>query len=501
MENIKKNEPSQKIALTRELMSNTLVNEVVRVMLSSPTLKKAIDSYFLGIMEITKLKKVGLFKIDPQSISLKADVCMGLPLENLLKLNLSLDFMSGEYPDAIFLNKHIIVDPVEMDDPFSQIDCKSYVMMPIVSRITEHCWEKRNCGKTECPCYEGHNPYCWSVAGAALDTEAETEDERRMVCINCSQFKVEALLWLDTSDLSGGEVISGESIGHLTGLNRHMGMLIESFKMYDKLSYANEKLADNNEVLQCLNNELKNTHEKIEQELDHAKSIQSSLIPTEYPGNLHKDVAARYIPEGKVGGDYYDVFVIDDHLLGIIMADVSGHGIAAALIMSMFKVLLKTFSPMLRDPMEVLQKINDTFIKETNSTSFVTVFYATFNTETRELCYSNAGHNPQILLNGDQPLQCLNSNGMFVGILEDVNLEKDTLILESPARLVMYTDGITETKNNAGVMFELENVTESVLATQDKSCAEAIEHLMTKLNTYREDQTIKDDVTALVIDL
>ncbi len=484
--------------LTRELMTNTLVNEVTRVMLSSRTLKDAINSYFLGITEISGLNKIVLFEIDSEDFCLKPMESMELEKPELQKLDLPLDFMSGDYPDSIFLNKQIIVENADKADPFFNLT-SSYVVMPIVSRITSKCWEVRNCGHTECPVYEGHNPYCWSVQGAALDLDAETEDEKRKQCVKCSQFKCRAVLWIDTKAADGE--ISADAIGHLTTLNRHMGMVMETFDMYSKLEKANNRLEESNEVLTSLNNELNVTHQKINRELDHARSIQKGLLPSRFPGEYLQDVAARYIPAGKVGGDYYDCFAIDKDTVGIVMADVSGHGIAAALIMSMFKVLLKTFSPTLKEPKTILEKINDTFLREIKSTNYVTVFYGTYNQKSREFRYCNAGHTPQILMQGESKFEELKASGLFVGVLDDIMLVENSMVLEEPARLILYTDGITESKNEEGRMYEFENLKKQMESTRELSCIESLEALMAHFADFKQSAEILDDITLLICNL
>lgn len=485
--------------LNQELMINTLVGEVTRVMLAAPTLESAMRSFFLGLSEITGTNRLALFQIDSAAFGLKLLTCEGISVDSLERLRLGLDFMSGEYPDAIFLNKHIIVDPVDPADPFATVGSQSYAVMPIVSRITSKCWEVRKCNKTECPCYEGHNPYCWSVAGAALDTGATSEDEKRMSCVKCSQFKCEALLWIDTSDVIDG--ISATAITHALSLCRSMGLVMESFGMYKKLEVANSQLASNNDILSCLNEELNQAQARIERELDHARTIQKGLLPESFPSNFAKDISARYIPAGKVGGDYYDFFLVDDDLVGILVADVSGHGIAAALIMSMFKILLKSLAPTLRSPKKILEHINRVFLEETHSVNYVTVFLAFFNRKTREFVYANAGHTPQVLLYSNGSTQDLKATGLFVGILDDVMMHEESKILDSDTRLLLYTDGLTETKSEHDEMYGFERFKKHIAATSNLSCSESLDLLLEEFNEFRGSSEIIDDITMLFVDL
>ncbi len=487
------------IHLTRELMANTLVNEVTRVMLSAPTLADSVNSFLLGITEISSIEKTVLYGIDCTNFCLKPKYWRGADIKGLRKLHLPLSFLSGEYPDSIFLNRHIIVDPVDHDDPFYELGVQSYVVMPIVSRITTKCWEVRKCGKESCPCYEGHNPYCWSVSGAAMHTDATTEDEKRRACINCPQFKSEGMLWLDTTNLT--QKISGDIIAHLTGLNRHLGMVIETFNMYTKLEDANIRLEENNDILSSLNNELNLAQQKINAELDHARSIQNGLLPSKFPKSRLKDIASRYVPAGKVGGDYYDCFAINEDLLGILMADVSGHGIAAALIMSMFKVLLKKFTTLYIDPLTILTTINQTFLNEIKGTNYVTVFFATFNNKTRQLTYCNAGHTPQILLTDKGDFKELKANGLFVGVLDDIMLQQQVIDLPEKSRLVLYTDGITEARSPDHSMFSFEKLKNVVLNSADASCTQLQENIMSSLGEHCQDLEANDDITLFIVDL
>ncbi len=485
--------------LSRELMSSSLVSEVTRVMLSAPTLERVLQGFFLGLNEIAGIQRACIYTVKSRSFELELLHSYGSDLSRLSKQRLSLEEENAPYTTAIFRNRHVIVESVSDNDPFFSFGVKSYICMPLVTRITQKCWEIRKCGKTQCPCYEGTNPYCWSVSGAGLDTGANSEAEKRRICAACSQFKCEGLLWLDTTDLENA--ITGSEIAHLTNLSFQAGMVMESFTMYQKVENANLDLEDSNKQLASLNCALNVAHRKIQTELDHARTIQENLLPENLPTHLFSDIATTYVPAGKVGGDYYDCFELKDNRLAIIVADVAGHGIGAALVMSMFKVLLKSLTQSLSKPSEILKQINQTFIDEVKGSNFVTAFLGLFDPKTRKFVFCSAGHNPQLLLCPDSPLEELRSDGLFVGVFEDAILKDQNIILPSSSRLILYTDGITEAQNENDEFFGLENLKQLSMGTRRLKAKESLESTVNALTLFRNRRELADDFTLVILDL
>jgi sigma-B regulation protein RsbU (phosphoserine phosphatase) len=213
---------------------------------------------------------------------------------------------------------------------------------------------------------------------------------------------------------------------------------------------------------------------------------------------------AKYIPADAVGGDYYDVFEITPGIYGIVVADVSGHGISSALIMSMVKVLLKTHALIERSPQKTLEIINLKFLNEIKTDNFVTIFYALLNTTSHVISYTSAGHCPVLLLNKETK-QCsqIKADGLFLGIFPDMML-KETNYTYKPGveRIILYTDGLTEARNKDEDMFEIGKLTDAAIQTIDFNPTQTVDKILTcQKNFCGSQQVPEDDITLLVLDL
>ena len=243
---------------------------------------------------------------------------------------------------------------------------------------------------------------------------------------------------------------------------------------------------------------------KIRADLDHARTIQEGLLPQDLISAKGFTAVAKYIPADAVGGDYYDVFKISGSFYGIVVADVSGHGISSALIMSMVKVLLKTYALSQRSPQKTLEIINQTFLTEIKTDNFVTILYAILDTSEHKIWYTSAGHCPVLLLNKNTR-QCthIKADGLFLGIFPDMMLKETCYSYQAGVeRFVLYTDGLTEAKNITDQMWDLSHLEEAALASLDRPPALAIEHILSDQKTFCGlDQAPEDDITLLVIDL
>jgi serine phosphatase RsbU (regulator of sigma subunit) len=487
--------PGEKDALAeilrKQLMAYSVSSEISRVVSKAPNLEAVLTALCLGFQDWAGYKRAIVFGFDKPNFCLKPLKTMGFEPREIEPLHFGLDFLSGEYADAIFRNKHILVDDVPEFDAFFPLNVRAYVAFPLLARITDHCWEMRRCGKTKCPCYEGPNPYCWSVEGAAQFTDASTEDERRLACVNCAQFKCVGLLWLD---LTGRPMITGEDTAMISSIAAQAGMVMESFQMYDSLRSANYQLGETYRALQ-------DAHSKLQRDLRQANAIQKKLLPASFPARV-ADVSAVYKSHMEVGGDYYDCFELDEDRLGLVVADVSGHGVAAALMMSMFKMLLKGSPARAQSPARTLCQINDTFLTELNSQQFVTVFYAIWNSRERTLTYTSAGHHPIFLMDKQSgELLELRSSGLFVGVLEDIKLKDTTLTLGNTHRIALFTDGLSEAANPAKEQFGHQRLGEIMQRDREGSCKDFVNHVLESVDAFCEGIPVGDDITFFACDL
>jgi len=185
----------------------------------------------------------------------------------------------------------------------------------------------------------------------------------------------------------------------------------------------------------------------LEQELDVARSIQSSLIPDGCPPIPGCDVASFWQAARQVSGDFYDFLPMVDGKWGIIIADVADKGVPAALFMALSRTIMRTVAFNRVAPSDVLIRSNEIIDRETASDLFVTTFYAVWDANSGTLIYANGGHNPPLLLRANGEVSLLKGKGMALGVLPDIAIEERQVQLASGDVLLFYTDGVTEAMN------------------------------------------------------
>jgi serine phosphatase RsbU (regulator of sigma subunit) len=463
--------------LRKQLLAYSMSSEIGKIAAQAQSMEELFNGLCLGFRDLAGYNRIIVLGIDPENFCLKPLHSIGFNEEVLKDFRAEINVMAGQYADAIFCNRHVLVNPVSDFDSFSLLGSKTYTAFPLLKRVTDECWKIKNCQKTECPCYNSQNRYCWINQDAGLTINATTEDDRRQACINCKQFKCEGLLWLD---LTGQPAITGEDIAMIYSTVTQVGLIIESFRVHE---------------------ELQKVHNILKLDLQQASIIQQQLLPKSFPKGL-LDVSADYKANLDVGGDYYDCFELSNGSIAMVVADVSGHGTAAAMMMSMFKIMLKSSPLNSTSPASMLKNINNTLVTEIDSGKFITVFYAIWSKETRELKYTSAGHNPMPLMNKKTgEIELLKSSGLFIGIMPDITVEDKILKLDGQYRLNLYTDGINEAMNHEKEQFTHKRIHELMRLYSDKSCKEFIDNLLKEVEIFREGAELSDDATILVCDL
>ena len=238
-------------------------------------------------------------------------------------------------------------------------------------------------------------------------------------------------------------------------------------------------------------------------ELEMAHQIQLSILPHELPKLPGLDIAARFLPMASVGGDFYDFIRIDDKHLGILIADVSGHGLSSALIASMLQVALAGQVAHASQPAEVLAGLNKA-VSGKFSTNFVTAAYVYVDLEKNLMRYAGAGHPPLMQYRGStgKAKQIL-ENGMVLGILEDSDYTALEIPLEPGDRQVLFTDGIVEAANPAQKMYGDERFMrflESNEALNGGKFADALLSEVAGWTGQSGEQSQQDDLTIVVFD-
>lgn len=238
----------------------------------------------------------------------------------------------------------------------------------------------------------------------------------------------------------------------------------------------------------------------LEKEMELAAEMQAMLFPSHLHGHDVFDVAATYLPHQEVGGDYYDYFKISDDESVICMADVSGKGLAAALLMSNFQANLHALAKNMHSLSDLITGLNTTVFKNAKGEKFITVFLACIHHKTKEIRYINAGHNPPVLFeNGNFHLLQTGTTGL--GMFPALPFIKEGIIhFPKNAMLFCYTDGITELENASGISFGIENFKELVQRNSTVNTMELFHTLMIDaLNDFRKEVSFNDDVTLLTL--
>ena len=236
----------------------------------------------------------------------------------------------------------------------------------------------------------------------------------------------------------------------------------------------------------------------MKKELQMAAEMQSMLFPTSLAGTTSLQVSAKYIPHQQVGGDYYDYIPLSDHECIIVIADVSGKGMAAALLMSNFQANLRAIIKNDVTLSRAVEDLNNVVNRTAKGERFITMFLAKINTKTNKINYVNAGHNPPILL-FDNNIQLLQNGTTGLGMFDELPfLHEGDAAFHPNTLLTCYTDGITELEDEAGTQFGMDRLTTALqYHSRNNNLDEVHEKIKKELDTFRKSMTFNDDVTIL----
>jgi sigma-B regulation protein RsbU (phosphoserine phosphatase) len=238
----------------------------------------------------------------------------------------------------------------------------------------------------------------------------------------------------------------------------------------------------------------------IQKELETARQIQLSILPSEIPKIEGLDIAARYIPMTSVAGDFYDFIVVDEKHIGVLVADVSGHGMPAALIASMLKIALSAQAAHAAEPAQVLLGLNQALCGKFQH-HFVTAAYLYFDMQKRTLTYAGAGHPPLLLSGGPEGVRSIEENGLFLGKFSFATYTSVVVPLKAGDRVLLYTDGIPETTNPAGIEFGADCFKQFLETEQSASADQFADRLLAELSRWsaRGSEDQDDDITIVAI--
>ena len=243
---------------------------------------------------------------------------------------------------------------------------------------------------------------------------------------------------------------------------------------------------------------LQRDHEfnEIQKELEIARRIQAAILPPAYPDSPHFQVAARYSPMTSVAGDFYDFLVAEEKQAGLLVADVSGHGVPAALIASMVKLAASSQRSNAAEPAALLSGMNQALFGNTQN-QFVTAAYVHLDADSASLSYAAAAHPPMLLLRGGDVMR-VEENGLMLAAFSFATYSTAVHSLKDRDRLLLYTDGILEAANGRGEEFGDERLSSLLAESGSLSAEKAADHIISAIQAWSRIQS--DDLTVLICD-
>jgi phosphoserine phosphatase RsbU/P len=238
----------------------------------------------------------------------------------------------------------------------------------------------------------------------------------------------------------------------------------------------------------------------MERDLETAAEIQRSFLPDgELKGRSDFALGAAMTPARAVGGDFYDYFPLDNGRLGLVIGDVSGKGVPAALFMAVTRTLLRAAALRGEAPGECLTEVNRVLLRDAASSLFVTLFYGVLDPGTQTLSYSNGGHNPPFVLRAGSEACLLPGRGLPVGTLDEATYPTGEAVLRPRDVLFLYTDGVTEAMDTAGEQFTTARLQAALQCGDWSAPAVLVRDVLAAVRQFTGDAPQSDDLTALAV--
>jgi sigma-B regulation protein RsbU (phosphoserine phosphatase) len=287
----------------------------------------------------------------------------------------------------------------------------------------------------------------------------------------------------------------GDPIGVLQVMNKRDGLLSEEDLVI--LTIVSAITASSIELHRTMAEK-----ERIASELRIAGEIQKSILPRTFPpfpDRTDFDIYATTIPALEMGGDFYDFFLIDDKRLGVVMADVSGKGVPAAIFMAVSRSLLKATALTSVSPGECLEHVNRLLCQDNEAAMFVTVFYGILHTDTGELEFSNGGHHLPYVIHGNRVSPVGRPENVALGFLNEATYRTSRMSLEGGETLVLYTDGVTEAMDAQGQFFSEQRLEHTLQRLARQRPVDLLTTLVEDVQAFSRGAVQADDITLLAL--
>lgn len=242
--------------------------------------------------------------------------------------------------------------------------------------------------------------------------------------------------------------------------------------------------------------------ERLEKELEIAHTIQMNMLPKDYPTLQGIEISGLSVPAKEVGGDYYDFLPLEGGLVGVTIGDVAGKGVPAALMMVMIRSILRAKIMADHDPQTIVSELNSQILADSDPRMFVTLFYAVIDAGTREMRYTNAGHNYPLIFHAEgDAFESLEDGGLLMGMFEGATYTQGKVSLKTGDVVLFYTDGIVEAMNEKDEMYGFERLRDLVLAHKDDPADRLRDRIIEETRAFTGSAPQYDDMTLIVVKL
>jgi PAS domain S-box-containing protein len=295
----------------------------------------------------------------------------------------------------------------------------------------------------------------------------------------------------------------------LEAIAEYLGISTERIELLEKITRQNQllemqaiELRDALKKVGAQKEIIEQQNERLINDLKKAADFQMSLLPIELPKLDTMIFATTYLPSSQLGGDFYDIFPINDDCLAICIADASGHGVAAAMLSAMFKMTLHKYASESIDPGRVLELLNRDFCHVLQMGDFFTSFFAIYYPSTGKLVYCNAAH-PRALLYDyhSKTSSALDTDGFLLGVSDlGIGYEQKEFTLTGKFRMLLYTDGLSEAIDGQGQQFGEQRIMEGLQRHSKKNSAAYLQLIRDELSAFTGADNFNDDITLVVVD-
>ncbi len=305
---------------------------------------------------------------------------------------------------------------------------------------------------------------------------------------NDDSFSVISVSPIKTRGETQGILVAAKAAGQI--FTRDDLNAIETFSDYASVAIENSRLLE--ESIE---------KERLEKELDVAREIQRKILPLKAPDFPNLQISSVFIPAFEVGGDYYDFFKINETKLGFVIADVSGKGISAAFIMAEIKGIFESLSKTIETPKEILIKANEILWQALDNKTFVSAAYGYFDLKVKKLTFARAGHCPLFLLRNNE-LKEIRPSGLGLGLSDNDyfknSLEEYTIDLHENDTIVLYTDGVTEAKNELLEDFGDQQFLKVLQSNINLGTEELSNKIIQEISVFSSGHEQYDDITLVI---